>query len=796
MDDRLKVLLIEDNPGDADLLREALEEPGIAPVEFELEHVDRLSQAVQCLERQTFDAILLDLSLPDSQGSETYARLRARNPDIPIVVVSGLSDQTAALQAVQGGVQDFLSKDRIQADSLVPTIRYAIERHRLQTAAEQRLRQAQESEARLHHLIEHNADGILIVNRSGIVRFVNPAAEALLGRKAEELLGEVFGFPVVTGETTELDILQPGGKTAVAEVRVVETEWEAEVAYLASLRDTTERKRQEARNLAGQQVREAVWKMRSADDVDQLLATVRVGLETLAVPFHWCGINTVDASTDPPEVRIHNMTTEEEWSSDTIVEPNYVVTQFWREGVPVYRKDLDTEDLYQERTGIAKEVRAVLDMPFSHGTLAVNSTEPDAFSDQDITSLQALGEVLSEGFRRMDDLRALEEKEAQLRQSQKMESIGQLAGGVAHDFNNLITVITGYCQFLLKGLSPHDPRRPQVEQIKKAGNKAASLIRQLLAFSRRQILQPEVLDLNKIVLEVEKMLGRLIGEHFDLALELDPDLGTVRADPGQVEQAIVNLVVNARDAMPQGGQLTIETTNSELDVGYAHQRVAVQPGPYVMLAVSDTGVGMDEETRARIFEPFFTTKDVDKGTGLGLSTVYGIVKQSEGYIWVYSEPGLGTTIKIYLPRIQAVVEAGKKEEEPADSLHGSETILLVEDEQMVMDMVCQALVGHGYMVLPAPSGEQALQVCAQHEGPIHLLVTDVVMPGMSGPELAQRLVPLYPEMTAVYMSGYADHTIVRHGLLEPGTVFLQKPFNPDDLALKVREVLDAPLSGA
>jgi hypothetical protein len=389
------------------------------------------------------------------------------------------------------------------------------------------------------------------------------------------------------------------------------------------------------------------------------------------------------------------------------------------------------------------------------------------------------------------DITARKSLESQLRQAQKMEAIGNLAGGIAHDFNNLLTVINGYSTMTLQLLKTDDPVRPNLEEIKEAGDRAASLTRQLLAFSRKQILEPKVLDLNAVVTNLDKMLQRLIGEDIALQTALAPALGRVKADPGQIEQVLMNLAVNARDAMPQGGRLTIETTNVELDGHYAAQHVAVPPGLYVMLAVSDTGSGMDTETQAHIFEPFFTTKGQGKGTGLGLSTVYGIVKQSGGYIWVYSEPGLGTTFKIYLPRVDAQAEALEPHSSRQESLQGTETILLVEDEERVRRLARAILAGHGYSVLEAPNGAEALRISEQHGGAIHLLVTDVVMPGMSGGELASRLIAKHLHMKVLFVSGYTDDAIVRHGVLQAGIPFIQKPFTPSTLARKVRDVLDA-----
>ncbi len=406
-----------------------------------------------------------------------------------------------------------------------------------------------------------------------------------------------------------------------------------------------------------------------------------------------------------------------------------------------------------------------------------------------ITAFVSVGRDIS-GRKRNEE--ALRESAEQFRQAQKMEAVGRLAGGVAHDFNNLLMVMRGYGELLLNQLDANDPLRRNAEEIQKAAERATALTQQLLAFSRKQVLQPKVLDLNAVVTDVEKMLRRLIGEDIELATTLDPALGRVKADPGQIEQIILNLAVNARDAMPQGGRLTLKTVNVTLDQAYVRQHMGATPGPYVLLAVSDTGVGMDAETRSHIFEPFFTTKGAGKGTGLGLSTVYGIVKQSGGTIWVESAPGRGTTFEIYLPLVEETAANGELHPAlPPPTPGGSETILVVEDEMSVRKLAAEFLGSNGYRVLEAQDGAEALQVCEEHRAPIHLLLTDVVMPGMSGRELAVRLVGARPEMKVIYVSGYTDDAIVQHGVREEGTVFLQKPFSLDALARTVREALDS-----
>jgi PAS domain S-box-containing protein len=380
--------------------------------------------------------------------------------------------------------------------------------------------------------------------------------------------------------------------------------------------------------------------------------------------------------------------------------------------------------------------------------------------------------------------------EAQLQQAQKMESVGRLAGGVAHDFNNLLTVITGYSELLLQKIGKESPMHGEVEEIKRAGERASSLTQQLLAFSRKQIIEPKVILLDSMVAETHKMLARLIGENIDLQTITGKSPGTVKVDPGQFQQILMNLAVNARDAMPDGGKIVIETANVDLDEGYCALHPYVKPGRFVMLAVSDTGKGMSEEVKTHIFEPFFTTKEMGSGTGLGLATTYGAVHQAGGSIEVYSEVGIGTTFKIYLPRVEEAVVKPEKNDHPTDLPGGTETVLLVEDEEMVRELGVQILERLGYKVLWGSNGTEALAIAEKYDNRIDLLLTDVVMPGMNGSELATQLVLHHPEMKVLFTSGYTDETITRHGVLDEGVSFIGKPYTLSVLARKVREVLD------
>ena len=404
------------------------------------------------------------------------------------------------------------------------------------------------------------------------------------------------------------------------------------------------------------------------------------------------------------------------------------------------------------------------------------------------SQLSRLGVTVSREMSQAEGRRERSRLEQQFRQAQKMEAVGRLAGGVAHDFNNLLTVITGYAELLLTGGGLEASQRTALHEILRAAERGGALTHQLLAFSRRQPFSARAVQLNTLIVHMQKMLSRLIGEDIELITVAAAEPATVRTDPGQLEQVVMNVVVNARDAMPGGGKLIIETSNAQVDRTLAAPNFDLPPGAYVVLAISDTGMGMDPETVGHLFEPFFTTKAPGKGTGLGLATAYGIVKQSGGAISVYSEPGRGTTLKIYLPSAEAnAAEAAAQA--PAAALRGSETILVLEDEARVRKLICEVLAARGYRVLEAVRGEEAIRLAREHKGRIHLLLADVVMPEMSGPQTLQRIRARYPHIKVLFMSGYTDEAMVHHGILESGAPFLQKPFVPETLARKVREVL-------
>jgi PAS domain S-box-containing protein len=640
-----------------------------------------------------------------------------------------------------------------------------------QRRAEEALR---ESEERYRVVAETATDVIITIDEDSTILFANRAVERVFGYTVLELLGKKITMLMpehlrhvhktavgsyietdrkhINWESVELPGLHKSGREIPLELSFGEFRKNGRHLFTGIARDITERKRFE----------EALRREKEyTEHIISAAPTLIVGIAPDGTTTFINQAITRVTGYDPEEIVGQNW-----WRTYYPGEEYRQVEQFFKE--------------FEERDAVINYEMTLTTKSGDKRTVSWNSVNRSDESGEII-------EIIGIGA----DVTERRELEDQLRQSQKLEAIGQLAGGVAHDFNNMLTIIIGYSDLLLRGLGQNEPMRLKVEEIKKAGERASSLTRQLLAFSRKQVLQPKVLQLNSVVTGVDKMLRRLIGEDIELLTVLATELGSIEADPGQIEQVIMNLVVNARDAMPQGGKLTIETKNVYLDESYAKNHIAVTPGAYVMLAVSDTGTGMDEKTKAHIFEPFFTTKEIGKGTGLGLSTVYGIVKQSGGDIWVYSEMGEGTTFKIYLPQVDGVVESDEARHVPAGLLRGHETVLLAEDEEQVRQTTRTILEMDGYRVLEASGGSEALAIFKQHEGRIDLAITDVIMPQMSGQELAQSLKALCPDIKVLYVSGYTDDAIVRHGLLDEEIAFIQKPFTPEALSRKVREVLDA-----
>jgi signal transduction histidine kinase len=586
-----------------------------------LDHARSLEESSHLVGEHLYDLFLLTEEA--GQSSDFIKTLRGRGIHAPVIVVGDAADAAAALEVMKAGAADYLIKGDLTTQRLVSSICAAAEAADMERARREMDATLRANESRLWRLIEKNADGMILVDGSGRIRFINPAAEEMFSRRAGELMGQPFGYPVVAGETTQIDIVRSDGQTIAAEMRVVELSWDGGPAHLATLRDITQR-------------------------------------------------------------------------------------------------------------------------------------------------------------------RKLEE---QLRQAQKMEAVGRLAGGIAHDFNNLLTAITGYTELLLARLDGQEQLRQDVEEIRSAAARAASLTNQLLTFSRKTIVQPGILDVNAVVNEMEKLLRRIIGEDIELVTVTRPGAGCIRADRGHIEQVIMNLAVNARDAMPRGGKLRIETGDSEV---FVDPRFPDSPaGRYVVMSVSDTGVGMDAEMQARIFEPFFTTKEPGKGTGLGLTIVYGILQQCGGHVRLYSEPQKGTTFHMFFPRIQSSApkeDGNGKEITPRKP--GQGTILLVEDQDMVRSLVKRILAGEGYRVIEASNGQEALEFSNGNNGTIDLLLTDVVMPQMSGRELADRFRHDRPRTKVIYVSGFTRDEFLKQDAENASAHFLQKPFTPDLLVRKVREVLE------
>ena len=757
----MHVLLIGDHEDDICLIKELL--TGRIATGIELEWTDRLEKGLAWVSEGRIDVVLLDSSLPDSRVLETLEKIQTQAPELPVIVLANLDDEVMAMQAVRKGAQDYLVKGGIDSLQLLRAIRYAIER-------KQSEKTVRHSEIRLRAIINSALDALIGINAQGIIIDWNPRAEVIFGWARSEALGQKLAELIIppqyrerhergmqhflrTGEgvalnrSLEVTGLRRDGTEFPLELSISPLKLGETYEFNAFLSDITDRKRAE-----DNRVRLAAIVESSADAI--------IGKTLEGIVTSW----------NQAAERTFGYTAEE-----AIGKPI---------GGLISKDYLDEESQLVERVRLGEAishfhtVRRRKDGKEIHIALTISPIKDGAgrtieFSEiaRDITEHKSL--------------------EAQLRQSQKMEGVGQLAGGIAHDFNNLLTVINSYSDMLLEEIEFDNPFvRNGFDQIKEAGHRAALLTRQLLMFSRQQVLEPKVLDLNEVVSNIAKLLRRLIGEDITQVLCLYPALGRVKIDPGQMEQIIMNLAVNARDAMPLGGKLTIETENVELDSAYARTHALVQPGSYVMLAVSDTGCGMDADTQARIFEPFFTTKGPGSGTGLGLATVDGIVKQSGGNVWVYSELGKGTTLKIYLPRVEQTSELPEPGAAPAELLRGSETVLLVEDEEMVRALTQAILERNGYHVLAARNVHDALRFAQEGPEQIHLLLTDTIMPGMNGPELAKQVQSIRPEIKVLFMSGYTDKVISCTAALEPGIAFLQKPFTPQTLTQKVREVLN------
>jgi two-component system cell cycle sensor histidine kinase/response regulator CckA len=757
------LLLIEDNSGDARLFRETFKEQDSRNTE--LTHVKSMSEAEKHLAAHEVDIIILDLGLPDAQGLTAVRRAHAAAPRVPLVVLTVLDDESLAIQALQEGAQDYLIKGQIETRGLLRALRHSVERKIVDDALFIEKERAQVT-------LNSIGDAVVCTDIRGNITFLNLVAEKMTGWSRQQAAGLPMAQVCRILDATTRETIPNAMDRAVGDNRTehlppncilirldgVETPIEDSVAPIHDrqgqptgavivFRDITERKQRE-------------------DDLSRLAAVVESSYDGIF------GItpNGIILTWNLGAERIFGYSAEEAVGQSILfLSPPNLPT----ESIKLLEKLAGVDAAQRFESTRAKKDGTHVQVALTFSPIKNSNGEVVGVSGvaRDITESKHLEEML--------------------RKAQKMEAVGLLAGGIAHDFNNLLSVILGYSESLLEGAHLDPKMHSKCEEIKKAGERAASLTRQLLVFSRQQVLEPKVLNLNTVVLETVEMLERLIGEDIELQTNLDPALGSVKANPGQIEQIIMNLVVNARDAMPEGGRLVIETNNAELDGMYAVHHPPLSAGPYVLLAVTDAGIGMNKETQSHIFEPFFTTKGLGKGTGLGLSTVYGVVKQSGGHIWVYSEIGHGSVFKVYLPRVDETVQQNRPSKFALELVRGTETVLLVEDEESVRTLTRSLLEEAGYKVVEARSGADALEVAGSYSGPIHLLLTDVVMPGMNGPDLAERLAIAHPNMKALYMSGYTGTFANVSGLVDGCVRMIEKPFSREILLLVVREVLES-----
>ena len=747
---------------DAELVEYEL---GRARVSFEARRVDTRESFLHELEAFRPDVILSDFTLPRFDGMSALALARERAPAVPFLIVTGSVNEETAVGCMKAGATDYLLKSNLAR--IGPAIEGALTSVRARTAkarAEEALRR---SEANLRAIFNNSLQAFVLIDPDGTIQALNSTAgewsARLLGRRLKEGSGIAEFVPdaeaaftaALAGETRNVErcFRDTDGSERWFETThapVVDEEG-AVIGVCLNARDITTRK--EAERAVGES--ESRYSDLFDNASDLVCATDPDGA-FLYVNRAWhASIGLSDV-----ELRSHRFI--------DVVHPDS------RERyIEVVERVLTGETLTHVElvlvtaAGTAITVEGNLSCTLGNGRPAV---------------VRGIYRDITER-KRMDE---------QLRQAERMQAAGRLAGGMAHEVNNMMTGVLGFSEFLMRSLDEDDPRRAEVQEIIRAGARASDVTRQLLAFTRQQLLHPEPLELNAVVSGVEKMLRRSLGEDHVLELRLTEEVGQIRADRGQLEQVLVNLILNARDALHDRGRVTISTARARLDEVYAqaHPGVVIPTGPYVCLVVTDTGVGMEAEVQARIFEPFFTTKPVGQGTGLGLSTVYGIVKQSDGFIWCYSEPGQGTTFKIYLPVATTRATPVPSERRPLALRGGNETILVVEDEEVVRTLACRGLREQGYTVLEAKHGQEALATVEAEQQTIHLVISDVVMPELSGRELGTRLAVLRPDLPILYMSGYTGEDVIQRGLLEPGVPFQQKPFTPEGLARKVRDMLD------
>jgi two-component system cell cycle sensor histidine kinase/response regulator CckA len=766
----LRLLLIEDNEADADLIVHTMLQANLST---QVDVAATRRQFAELLAGHEYDLVLADYSLPDWTGIDALRELRRLGIDIPLIIVTGALGDERAVECVKAGAADYVLKGSnlarlpIAADRAIEEKRARdglLRAHQLMEGVQQ---EGRERETRFRQFADNMDEVFFVLDGQNMnALYINPAYEKIWGRSCQSLYDDPESFvePVPTDDRERfgdyMARVQRGEHPGKLEFRVIQPD--GNVRWLLSHAVPIINEQGEVYRISG-----------VALDITES-HEAHLALEESAERFRLL----TDASFDAIAISQAGVIRE--------VNPGFLKVFGYGDMEEVIGRPATAFVAEESLADVAERISDSFEGIYEH---------VGRHKDGKRLLLEATARTHAIGGRpaRITALRDMTERRAledQFRQAQKMEAVGRLAGGVAHDFNNLLTVILSYTDMLIAGVSPKDPRVEDLGEIRNAAIAAGSLTRQLLAFSRQQVIAPRVVILEDLVNQTHKLLARLIGEDIELAMQFGSEPCVVHMDPGQLEQVLMNLAVNARDAMPTGGKLTFETAVVNLDKDYAAAHWPATTGSFAMLAVSDTGIGMDEATRAKIFEPFFTTKGPGKGTGLGLATVYGIVKQTGGFIWVYSEPGKGATFKIYLPLYDDAPTTASEERKNLPAVRGTETVLLVEDSEDVRYVARKSLERQGYEVIDAPSASAALTLAAQLDRPVHLLLTDVVMPEMSGRVLAEKFATLHPKAKVLYMSGYTDDAIIRHGVLRAKTALLQKPFTALALATRVREVLD------
>jgi PAS domain S-box-containing protein len=779
MSSRLRILFLENDVLDAEIVQDTLDKEGIG---CEATRVETAPDFLACLQQGDFDLILADYTLPSFDGQSALRIAREQRPELPFIFVSGTLGEDVAIESLKLGATDYIFKTRLSR--LVPSVKRAL-REAMERAELRRSENAlRESEERLRLAVHASSVGLWDWDLQKNQIAFSCEWKSQLGYQEHEIGNEVSEWE----SRIHPDDLAPTMAALNACLNSTNQEYEAEFRLRhknASYRWIYARG-EVLRDASGKPVRMLgchveITKRKQAEEAQRRAEAYLAESQRLTQTGGWATYGTTRDVIYCSENLVRICGFDPQQGTPTL-------EQIWQRIHPDDRdrfKEL-SDRTYREKVDYEAEIRFVL----PDGTVR----HIHAIGHPVLNAKGEIAEIIGTVVDVTERKRAEEEQlklRQQLHQAQKMEAIGQLAGGVAHDFNNILAIINGYSQMLLRECDLKEAQKSSVEEILAAGQRAAALTRQLLAFSRKLVLQPKVISLNSVVEGFDKMLRRLIGDEIEVRTVLEPNLDAVNADPNQMEQVLLNFCINARDAMPEGGRITIQTANVEMDEATAAQHVVLAPGRYVRLSVSDTGIGMDKETLARLFEPFFTTKGPEHGTGLGLATVYGIAKQSGGSVSAYSEPGQGATFSVYLPIATQQALSRELEPMPREFTRGSETILLVEDAAPLRALYRKLIEDHGYTVLEAEDGERALQIAERFQGSIALLLTDVSLPKMKGAALAKILVQQRPAIKVLFMSGYADDVVAGPDqILQPGTNFLHKPFGAEALVTKMRELLD------